>query len=98
MGIEPTNHGHAELLTPARNYAVVQLPGRNFPGVVFQGDSLKILLGELREVQESARKGDLEEMHFQLDDVCERLNEILEYYKPICLAAKGTLPFNDSST
>src|ERR1700752_2292884 len=25
---------HAELLSPARNFAVIQLPGRKFPGVV----------------------------------------------------------------
>jgi hypothetical protein len=30
----------ADLLTPPWNFAVVQLPGRRFPGVVFQGDSL----------------------------------------------------------
>jgi hypothetical protein len=40
-------HGEARLLTPAHNYAVVQLPGRSFPGVVFQGDSLNSLIGNL---------------------------------------------------
>jgi hypothetical protein len=34
------NSERAELLTPPHNFAVVQLPGRGFPGVVFQGDSL----------------------------------------------------------
>lgn len=92
------NHGHAELLTPGTNYAIVQLPNRKFPGVVFQGDSLHILIGELREIQENARKGEMEEMHFQLEDVCQRLTDILEYYKPVCLAAKGMLPFNDRAT
>ena len=40
------NAPHAELLTPPGNYAVVQLPGRRFPGVVFQGDSLAVLCEE----------------------------------------------------
>jgi hypothetical protein len=39
----------ARLLTPATNYAVVQLPGRNFPGVVIQGDSLNNLVSLLDE-------------------------------------------------
>jgi len=40
-------YGEARLLTPAHNFAVVHLPGRKFPGVVIQGDSLDILIGEL---------------------------------------------------
>jgi hypothetical protein len=38
-----SNFGSAKLLTSSHNYAVVQLPGRQFPDVVFQGDSLHIL-------------------------------------------------------
>jgi hypothetical protein len=34
----------AKLLTETSNYAVVQLPGRQYPGVVFQGDSIHALL------------------------------------------------------
>jgi hypothetical protein len=40
-------HGEARLLTLPHNYAVVQLPDRQFPGVVVQGDSLDNLIGEL---------------------------------------------------
>jgi hypothetical protein len=34
----------AKLLSEPKNYAIVQLPQRRFPGVVFQGDSLNILI------------------------------------------------------
>ncbi|WP_413813982.1 DUF6959 family protein [Rhizobium sp. Leaf453] len=37
----------AELLTPSHNYAVVKLPERSHPGVVFQGDSLHVLLTDI---------------------------------------------------
>jgi Family of unknown function (DUF6959) len=43
---------HAELLTPPGNYAVVQLPGRKFPGVVFQGDSLAALCEQTANLAE----------------------------------------------
>lgn len=39
----------AKLLSAPANYAVVHRPGRAFPGVVFQGDSLRNLVAELRE-------------------------------------------------
>jgi len=40
-------YGEARLLTRPHNYAVVQLPNRRYPGVVFQGDSLDILIKDL---------------------------------------------------
>ncbi len=44
----------AKLLTPSHNYAVVQLPGRQFPGVVFQGDSLSILCADAVDAENAA--------------------------------------------
>ena len=37
----------AEVRSEPTNYAVVQLPGRQFPGVVFQGDTLHVLAHSL---------------------------------------------------
>ncbi|WP_430426199.1 DUF6959 family protein [Phenylobacterium sp.] len=37
------------MLSEATNFAVVQLPGRAYPGVVFQGDSLASLIGDIAE-------------------------------------------------
>ncbi len=42
------------LLSGPTNYAVVQLPGRKFPGVVIQGDSLHAMVGRLAELQKLA--------------------------------------------
>ncbi|MEU9365584.1 hypothetical protein AB0D71_12690 [Streptomyces avermitilis] len=49
----------AELFTDGRNDAVVRLPGRRFPGVLIQGDSLHILRSDLAEVVEACERGDL---------------------------------------
>ncbi len=43
----------AKLLTPPHNYAIVQLPGREYPGVVFQGDSLSILCSGAADAEEA---------------------------------------------
>jgi hypothetical protein len=64
-GSEPP---HAELLTPPHNYAVVQLPDRRFPGIVFQGDSLASLCERLARAVDG-RITELESVKADLDDV-----------------------------
>ncbi|MFK4224104.1 DUF6959 family protein [Streptomyces sp. NPDC019890] len=49
-----------ELLTDAGNNAVVRLPGRRFPGLLIQGDSLSILRGDVAEVVEAFDQGDVD--------------------------------------
>jgi predicted RNase H-like HicB family nuclease len=39
-----------EIFSEASNFAIVRVPGRQFPGCVVQGDSLSILLGNAKEV------------------------------------------------
>lgn len=51
----------AELFTDGGNDAVVRLPGRRFPGVLVQGDSLHILRSDVAEVVEACERGDLDE-------------------------------------
>lgn len=51
----------AELFTDGGNDAVVRLPGRRFPGVLIQGDSLHILRSDAAEVVEACERGDLAE-------------------------------------
>lgn len=48
----------AELFTDGGNDAVVSLPGRKFPGVLIQGDSLHILRSDLAELVETCERGD----------------------------------------
>lgn len=48
----------AELFTDGGNDAVVRMPGRRFPGVLIQGDSLSILRGDLAEVVDALDHGD----------------------------------------
>ena len=40
-----------DLLSETINCPVVQMPGRRYPGVILQGDSLRILLDSADEVQ-----------------------------------------------
>lgn len=49
----------AELFTDGGNNAVVRLPGRRYPGVLIQGDSLAILRGDVAEAVEAFDQGDV---------------------------------------
>ncbi|MBN8844378.1 MAG: hypothetical protein J0H88_14145 [Sphingomonadales bacterium] len=72
--------GNVKLLSPPANYAVVHLPGRAFPGVVFQGDSLHALIADIREV---AGETDPEERDFALKDIIERLETVQQHYEAV---------------
>jgi hypothetical protein len=73
------------LLSPATNYAVVQLPGRAFPGVVFQGDSLDNLIAELEEALSDSEG---------LTDVVERLKGVRRHYEAVCRKEGVGLPYS----
>ncbi|MET9691785.1 hypothetical protein ABZY81_25445 [Streptomyces sp. NPDC006514] len=75
----------AELFTDGGNDAVVRLPGRNFPGVLIQGDTLSILQTDVAELVELRAAGDLEEarhvaslLHTDLGEKLQRYTEALE--------------------
>lgn len=83
----------ATLLTPPTNFAVVQMPGRSYPGVVVQGDSLHILVSELREMQQLLQARDYDELKDALADVRERLEDALHGYEAVCAERGIGLPY-----
>ena len=72
----PIKEELVELLTPIGNGAVVRLPGRRYPGVVIQGDSLSILVRHIREIRVRVDKDDE-----ALLDEALLLEEELEEYR-----------------
>lgn len=70
-----------ELLTGQHNYAVVKLPNRRFPGVVFQGDSLSILVQDTKEVQSALERGNVDDAAEDLREIVERLQSIKSTYE-----------------
>jgi hypothetical protein len=72
---------------------ILPLPERNFPGVVFQGDSLHALLDQLREIRNLAGNGDLSELIAELDDVVERMEEVEQWPRKVCGEQGIKLPY-----
>ena len=81
----------AELLTPPQNYAVVQLPERQYPGVVIQGDSLFNLA---RLLEEAADRVDRDERDACLTEAREILEGALSKYERVLDERSITLPYS----
>jgi len=81
----------AVILDGTTNAAVVQLPGRKFPGVVVQGDSLKTLV-ELAAEASNARE-DPSERTAAVEMLHERLAELLRHYEEVLGRSGRKLPY-----
>lgn len=65
-----------ELYTDGGNDAIVRMPGRQFPGVLIQGDSLLILRADVAELRDAC-DGEAREI---AESLLENLDEILHRY------------------
>ncbi|MFI1468999.1 DUF6959 family protein [Streptomyces wuyuanensis] len=83
----------AELFTEGGNNAVVRLPGRRFPGVLMQGDSLSILRSDVAEVVEALDRGDETEARDTAGLLLEDLDELLARYSAALTAHEIPLPY-----
>jgi hypothetical protein len=81
----------AELLTPPHNYAVVQLPDRKFPGVVFQGDSLFAVLMQLRELRPHIANDENAKLGFS--DLLQLFEDVVAGYEHACATHGIPLPY-----
>jgi hypothetical protein len=85
--------GIAKLLTDPTNYAVVQLPGRQFPGVVFQGDSIHALIAQLRNALDAAQKYADDDLNAELEDALELLSGVQNKLKSVCEREGVAMPW-----
>jgi hypothetical protein len=74
-----------EIYSDATNAAVMRHPGRRFPGVLVQGDTLRGLVNQLAGIIECAEDLD-EDSRGELDDVYEKLEGLLTHYETTLVA------------
>jgi len=89
----------ANVLSARSNHAIVQLPGRAFPGSVIQGDSLSILCAEAREI--SLRLKEMacqdEELLYLVQEHQEKLLGRLLNYQNVLAEHHIDLPYSGSA-
>jgi hypothetical protein len=85
-----------EIFSDETNAPVMRHPGRRFPGVLVQGDSLHSLHSDLNRVIRSAGSSlpgdDLDE----LSDIRDRVGAYLEHYKAVLRQHGLELPFDEA--
>ena len=86
-----------ELLTGQHNYAIVRLPERKFPGVVFGGDSLSVLvanIGDLRaRLRQVTSERDLHDSQELAASIARHLGEIKAKYEAALRKHDIPLPY-----
>jgi len=72
-----------ELYDHVSNSGIVHLPGRRFPGITIQGDSMSSLLSETLYFMQKAREHADEDMYYGARNMAEVLRGHLLHYEEI---------------
>lgn len=87
-----------EVLTDLSNYAIVRMPGRNYPGCVIQGDSLSILLGYAERAYPLAMETGNQELIDEVASLKESLEERIKHYENVIKAHGYDIPYGRPRT
>ena len=71
-----------EVFSKDINSPVIQFPGRRYPGVLIQGDSLSILFDLVVNIRDSIAQQDLEEANGSVRELQKILKELFFIYSP----------------
>ncbi|MBP7947553.1 MAG: hypothetical protein KA191_16005 [Verrucomicrobia bacterium] len=81
------------VLSETSNCPVVQLPDRKYPGVVLQGDSLRILLDSAEEIRELSAKVQDAELSDAVASLKEKLAGYVSVFEQTMKANGRDLPY-----
>jgi hypothetical protein len=82
-----------DCLSEAPNYGVIRMPGRKYPALVVQGDSLRILLDLAQEIQGRVKDSSDEELRSTVDELMEQLGSRVEHYEQVLAKEHMELPY-----
>lgn len=83
-----------EVFSNIINNPIVKIPGRKFPGVVIQGDSLRILYGLAEDIYELCKNAESEELKDLTIELKESLANRLAQYEAVLKAHKLDPPYS----
>jgi hypothetical protein len=83
-----------EVLSDASNAAIVRMPGRRFPGVVLQGDSLRILYDLAADVLGQCKPDADEDLQASAEEMVELLRQYVLHYEATLKASGMELPYS----
>jgi hypothetical protein len=80
----------AEVIEDLSKYPIVHMPGRKFPGVVVQGDTLNEWV---KMLDEALMVSDLRKMRDEIEYVRDMLSGARGVYERVCVKNIGKLPY-----
>jgi hypothetical protein len=86
-----------EIYSDASNTVVMRHPGRQFPGVLIQGDTLHNLYCSIAEVAAATHELLDDELVAELEDARNQLSGLVLHYKRVMAEHHLSLPFNERS-
>ena len=86
----------AQILSHSPNSGIVQLPGRKFPGVVIQGDTLSGMFDGARYLLAEFKRARDEERYYETLIFAEQLQGQLLHYEETLAKHKISLPYTIS--
>jgi hypothetical protein len=87
-----------KLLDSASNAVIARHVGREYPGVLMQGDTLRVILEELEELSEEISRGDVGAASEIASTLAERFTELLRRYERVLEREGIALPYVDRVT
>lgn len=82
-----------ELFSSATNAVIARHLGRNFPGVLIQGDTLRGILSDIEELREELESRDLEAVEGIAEALQERFIGFLRHYEEVLEKHNIELPY-----
>ena len=86
----------AQILSHIPNSGIVQLPGRRFPGIVIQGDTLSNMFDGARYLLAEFKRARDEERYFETLMFAEQLQGQLLHYEETLAKHAMSLPYTVS--
>ncbi|MFC8385759.1 DUF6959 family protein [Nocardia sp. NPDC057272] len=83
----------AEIIETQGDFSLVKWAGRKFPGFLLQGDSLSIIVSDLREVEELLSGDDIEEAKFVAHELLLQFSAMQNSYEDMMKKAGLQLPY-----
>lgn len=86
-------HADVEVLGDAVNAGVIRLPGRTYPGILLQGDSLNALRASVARTIDALRAGRADDAESELVDLLWTLRQYQLAYEGALESAGLPLPY-----
>lgn len=86
-----------EVFSERTNCPILRLPGRTFPGVLIQGDSLNIMRCLAREIARLGASASSTTISDTANELLELLNGYSSEYESVMNAHKHALPYSPTT-